>query len=79
MSESAILRPMSSTPEQAIEDALSAIAERARPRIGVKLCKRPDCGEWFAYGPGTKHRETAVYCSPKCQKAHAYERRPTLA
>jgi len=38
----------------------------------LRLCARPGCGEWFYYGPGTKHRETALYHSPRCQKAHAY-------
>jgi hypothetical protein len=38
-----------------------------------KLCKRPGCGTWFYYGAGVgTHRSTAEYCSPKCQKAHAY-------
>jgi hypothetical protein len=40
----------------------------------MKQCVRPGCGEWFYYGAGTDHRETARYCSPKCQKAHAYSR-----
>lgn len=30
------------------------------------------CRGWFAYGPGTGKRKTAVYCSAKCQKAHQY-------
>ena len=33
------------------------------------------CKTWFAYGPGTGRRETAMYCSPKCQKAHTYQLR----
>ncbi len=37
-----------------------------------RKCVRPTCQIWFSYGPGTKHRETARYCSTKCQKAHAY-------
>lgn len=37
-----------------------------------RLCKRPGCGTWFKYGPGTGRRNTALYCSPRCQKAHAY-------
>ena len=40
----------------------------------LRLCKRPGCGEWFTFGPGTGRRETAEYCSPKCQKAHAYDK-----
>ena len=37
-----------------------------------KLCIRPGCGEYFYYGSGTGKRNTAVYCSAKCQKAHQY-------
>jgi hypothetical protein len=40
-----------------------------------KLCKRPGCGEYFYFGPGTRKRNTAEYCSRKCQGAHAYEKR----
>lgn len=39
-----------------------------------KKCKSPSCTEWFYYGPGTGKRNTAVYCSRRCEKAHAYER-----
>ncbi len=44
---------------------------------GAKLreCIRPGCPEWFKFGPGTGRRETARYCSPKCQQAHAYMKR----
>ena len=38
-----------------------------------KFCKRPGCREWFYYGPGTDHRETAQYHSKKCNLAHAYQ------
>jgi hypothetical protein len=38
----------------------------------LRLCKRPGCGSWFKFGPGTGRRNTALYCSPRCQKAHAY-------
>lgn len=37
-----------------------------------KLCIRPGCGEYFYYGSGTGKRNTAMYCSAKCQKAHQY-------
>lgn len=37
-----------------------------------KLCIRPGCGEYFYYGSGTGKRNTAAYCSAKCQKAHQY-------
>ena len=40
-----------------------------------KFCTRPGCGEYFYFGSGTDHRETAEYCSPKCQNAHAYAKR----
>jgi hypothetical protein len=40
----------------------------------IRLCARPACGEWFYYGPGTAHRSTAEYCTPKCQKAHTYDK-----
>ncbi|MEE8280150.1 MAG: hypothetical protein V3R55_05555 [Alphaproteobacteria bacterium] len=38
-----------------------------------KACLR--CGAWFAYGPGTGKRNTAIYCSAKCQKAHQYAKK----
>jgi hypothetical protein len=41
----------------------------------MRHCKRPGCAEWFTYGPGTDHRETALYCAPKCQNAHTYMKR----
>jgi hypothetical protein len=41
----------------------------------LRKCKRPGCGEWFNYGPGTQHRNTALYCSPKCQNADKYMKR----
>lgn len=40
----------------------------------LRLCKRPGCETWFKYGPGTGKRNTAQYCSTKCEKAHNYER-----
>ena len=36
-----------------------------------KICRY--CQTWFPYGPGTGHRSTALYCSPKCQKAFSYQ------
>ncbi len=44
---------------------------------GAKLrkCIRPGCPEWFKYGPGEEHRETARYHSSQCQQAHAYMKR----
>jgi hypothetical protein len=44
-------------------------------RANLRKCKRPGCGEWFKYGPGTLHRNTAQYCSPKCQNADKYQKR----
>ena len=40
---------------------------------GLRECKY--CGDWFTYGSGTDKRETAHYCQPKCQNAHAYKKR----
>lgn len=40
--------------------------------VGLRLCKRPGCGEWFWYGGGTGRRKTAIFCTPKCQKAYYY-------
>lgn len=41
----------------------------------LRKCFNPACPAWFRYGPGTEHRETAKYCSSKCQGAHAYAKR----
>ena len=38
----------------------------------LKKCFNPACSEWFRYGPGTNHRNTAMYHSPTCKGAHAY-------
>jgi hypothetical protein len=38
----------------------------------LRLCNRRGCGAWFKYGPGTDHRSTAQYCSPRCHKSHTY-------
>ena len=35
-----------------------------------KRCSR--CHKSFRYGHGTGKRETAMFCTPKCQKAQAY-------
>ena len=43
------------------------------PHRQWKRCE--SCPEWFFYGSGTGHRETARYCSKKCQDAAAYQRR----
>ena len=40
--------------------------------VQYRWCKRPGCQEWFYYGPGTKHRETAEYCGPTCRNAQYY-------
>ena len=40
-----------------------------------KFCKRPGCPEYFYFGAGTAHRNTAKYCSKRCQMAHAYQER----
>ena len=38
-----------------------------------KLCKRPGCGNYFYYGPGTGKRNTSSYCTDTCQKSHYYQ------
>ncbi len=40
-----------------------------------KLCRRPDCGTWFYYGPNTGKRSTAKYCSDGCRVKHFIERK----
>lgn len=40
-------------------------------------CDRRGCPHYVAVGPGTgrwRHKRPVYYCSPKCQKAAAYER-----
>lgn len=44
----------------------------------MKLRRCVYCSTWFTYGPGTGRRETARYCSPKCQKAHQYAKKKEL-
>ena len=55
--------------------ACKLLDEVTRGANPPKRCKRPGCPEYFTYGAGTGRRETAEYCSPKCQKAHEYTRR----
>jgi hypothetical protein len=57
--------------EAAVVQLLGEVSNGRLPRP----CKRPGCPEWFNYGPGTEHRETAQYCSSKCQNAHTYMKR----
>ena len=55
---------------QALQDA-STGAE-------LKKCDRPGCPEYFQVGPGTgrlRLNRGVAYCTPKCQKAHAYMKR----
>ena len=52
---------------QALQDA-SGGAE-------LQKCDRPGCPKYFQVGPGTgrpRLNRDAAYCTPKCQKAHAY-------
>ncbi len=54
---------------QALQDVANATQ--------FETCDRPGCPEWFAVGPGTGRARVnrpggARYCSPKCQRAHAY-------
>ena len=48
-------------------------AEAVAADLQIRRCGFPTCGTPFAYGPGTGRRSTALYCSPKCQKAHKYQ------
>ena len=52
---------------QALQDA-SGGAE-------LQKCDRPGCSKYFQVGPGTgrpRLNRGVAYCTPKCQKAHAY-------
>jgi hypothetical protein len=60
------------------EAAVVQLLEEISSGRPLKHCKRPGCPEWFTYGPGTDHRETALYCSSKCQNAHTYMKRKEL-
>ena len=63
-------------PARLIDAIYAQFLEDVAGGIGtMRLCARPGCGNWFKFGPGTNHRETARYCSPKCQGAHAYAKR----
>ena len=42
---------------------------------GLKTKHCQWCRKAFPYGPGSRHRSTAIFCSSKCQKAHAYRKR----
>ena len=55
---------------QALQDA-SGGAE-------LQKCDRPGCPKYFQVGPGTgrpRLNRDVAYCTPKCQKAHAYMKR----
>jgi hypothetical protein len=42
---------------------------------GTTFRKCDWCPTWFPYGPGTGHRETRRFCSPRCRKAsNRYEK-----
>lgn len=58
---------------QALQDA-SGGAE-------LQKCDRPGCPKYFQVGPGTRRprlNRGVAYCTPKCQKAHAYMKRKEL-
>jgi hypothetical protein len=59
-------------PRDLIGAAYLQLLSNASDDAQLRQCALPGCGTWFVYGPGHKHRETARYCSPTCQKAHAY-------
>lgn len=42
---------------------------------GRKVKNCDFCQMPFFYGPGTNRRETAAFCSPKCQRHNAYAKR----
>ncbi len=61
---------------QALQDVANATQ--------FEKCDRPGCPEWFAVGPGTGRARIrrpggARYCSPKCQRAHAYMRKKGIS
>ena len=52
---------------QALQDATSG--------TDLRKCDRPGCPEYRAVGPGTgrwRTKRPVFYCTPTCQKAHAY-------
>ena len=60
-------------------DLLDAIylqaLQNATSGTDLRKCERPGCPEYRAVGPGTgrwRTKRKVWYCSPKCQKAHAY-------
>ena len=62
-------------PQNLIGLIVSRLIQDWSSGVKYEFCKRPGCGEYFYYGSGTDKRETADYCSPKCQNAHAYAKR----
>jgi len=62
-------------PTNLLEGAIVQLLEDISSARQLRRCIRPGCREWFAFGPGTGRRKTALYCSPRCQKAHDYMKR----
>lgn len=73
----------------ALTGTIKAVIYAIMDDPGLKLesletitCDHPSCDVVFAIGPGTNqprlNREVA-YCTPKCQKAHAYMKRKDAA
>jgi hypothetical protein len=59
-------------PARLIDAIYLQFFEEVSGGANIRKCQSPRCSEWFRYGPGTKHRETAQYCSDRCRRAHFY-------
>lgn len=55
-------------PENIRQAILIQLLDSVFNGLHVKRCLW--CNSSFSYGRGTARRETSIYCSPKCQKAH---------
>jgi hypothetical protein len=62
-------------PPNLFHAALVQFLEEVSSGGPLRRCRLPTCPEWFTYGPHTGRRETALYCSPRCQNAHTYLKR----
>ena len=68
------LRPTLHVSPASLIDALwIQLAEALSSDLKIRKCLR--CFKPFPFGTGTARRNTAIYCSPKCQKSHAYAKR----
>jgi hypothetical protein len=62
-------------PANLLHGILVQHVEEVTREAKLRPCEAPGCPHYFEYGPGTKKRETAHYCSVKCKDAHAYDKR----